>query len=66
MNMTYDKELTDIWFSRAQELGIMIGEFSVDGIDFVSEEVIEDGWNTLTVYADGKEIYWEESEEETV
>jgi hypothetical protein len=68
MNTIYNKELTDIWSAKAMELGLLIGEFTVDGIKFVSEEEVEFAngyyWNTLTVWADGKEIYQEETEVE--
>jgi hypothetical protein len=68
MNTIYNKELTDIWSAKAMELGLLIGEFTVDGIEFASEEEVEFAngsyWNTLTVWADGKEIYQEETEVE--
>ena len=66
MNYTYDKELTSKWHSKAMELGVLVGKFTVDGIEFVSEEETEFAngsyWNTLTVWANGKEIYMEETE----
>lgn len=67
---TYDKELTAKWLTKAMELGVVTGEFTVDGIDFYSEEEFEfangSHWSTLTVWADNKEIYMEENElEET-
>ena len=66
--ITYDKELTAKWHSKAMELGVLVGKFTVDGIEFVSKEETEfaDGsyWSTLTVWANGKEIYMEETEVE--
>lgn len=66
MNYTYDKELTAKWHTNAMELGIAVGEFTVDGIEFVSSEEVEFAngsyWSTLTVWADGTEIYMEENE----
>lgn len=66
MYMTYNKELTDVWHAKAKELGILVGEFEVNGVKFFSEEIIENAngsnWSTLTVYANGEEIYWEEHE----
>lgn len=66
MYMTYDKELTAVWLAKAQELGITVGEFEVDGVKFFSEEITENAngsnWSTLNVYANGEKIYWEEHE----
>jgi len=66
MNYTYNKELTAKWQAKAIELGIVTGEFTVDGIKFYSEEEIEfangSHWSTLTVWADGDVIYEEEQE----
>jgi len=66
MNITYDKELFNIWSAKAMRLGTTVGEFTVDGIDFVSEHEVEYAngsyWSTLTVCADGREIYIEEDE----
>ena len=66
MNYTYNKELTANWQAKAIELGIVTGEFTIDGIKFCSEEEIGftngSHWSTLTVWADGDVIYKEENE----
>ena len=61
-----DKELFEKWQSKSIETGIVTGEFTVDGIEFYSEEEVEfangSDWSTLRVWADDVIIYEEESE----
>ena len=62
----HNKELFAKWQSKSMETGIVFGEFTVDGIEFWSEEEVEfangSHWSTLTVWGDGDVIYEEEHE----
>ena len=62
----HNKELFAKWQSKSMETGIVFGEFTVDGIDFYSDEEVEfangSHWSTLRVWADYVLIYEEEHE----